>query len=121
MTARSAQRPPKPKPPVNRARMFDLDLLEREGDTPPPFGFRVGGDEFIVGDIDDLDWKTVLTLRRDDMILFFQSALGDDYGKFAKHNIPLWKVNELAKRLDEHFGWSAKAGEEGEDDASSTS
>jgi hypothetical protein len=106
---------------VKKSKVFDLDALERDGDVPEPFGFTVGDDDFVVDDIDNLEWKTVLRLRRDDLEQFFSSVLGDDYQRFSEHTIPLWKVAELARRLDEHFGWTVKAGEQGEENASSTS
>ncbi len=115
------------KPTVKKSKVVDLDAMEREGKVPPPFAFKLQdvktgkSAEFVVSDLEDLDWKLVLNLRRDDLEQFFAAVLGDDYGRFSELTIPLWKVNHLGKLLDEHFGWTEKAGELGEDTASPTS
>lgn len=110
-----------PAAQVRRTGAFDLDTLEREGDVIEPFVATRGGEEFVFADAEDLDWQDAVNLRMDDPVELVKLLLGEDYDRFAKHRMPLWKLNALMEAIDKHYGWSAKLGDQGEGNASSTS
>lgn len=116
----SARTPDKPAP---RAKTFDLDKLEKDRKAPKPLPVRVNGEEFIFHDVDDVDWRKLREIHdSQDIDLQLRAMLGDEqYDRFCEHDIPGWKVEALMTHLDEHFGWSARMGEQGEEIASSTS
>ena len=113
--------PSKPKV-VNRKDTFDLDALEKDADAPKPKPVRLGGEEFIFADLQDADWQTLRDIRDgEDVDEQLRTMLGGQYEGFAEKPLPGWKLTALMRELDEHFGWSARMGGQGEDAASSTS
>jgi hypothetical protein len=114
---------PKPKVP-NRAATLDLDTLEKDASAPKPLPVRHGGEEFVFGDLDEADFWTELSKLQEDEDVEGQIRLmlGDEqFERFKSKPMPGWKLNALYKRLDEHFGFTKRMGDRGEDDASSTS
>lgn len=111
-TSSSRSRADKPGP------VFNLDVLEREGDAPEPYNFVVGGKRFVVEDLQDIDWQDLVSIGADG-VKGLQVALGEDqYAKFeAIRGIPAWKISKLVEQITQHFGLAAP----GEDSASSGS
>jgi hypothetical protein len=83
---------------------LNLDTLEREGADPEPFVFVLGGDRFVCADVQNEDWQTVAALDEDDPQEALKLLLGRDYEKFAKHRLPLWKLNALLEKWRDHTG-----------------
>lgn len=88
---------------------LDLDALERD-DAPEPFRAVIGGEEFVFGDVDDLDWKDATALHPEDAEPLLRALLGDDFDRFNSKPLPLWKLQALSNALDEHYGWSKRFG-----------
>ena len=111
------------RPKVARDKTFDLDALEKDVKSPKPLPVKVGGEEFIFGDLDEGDfWDDIATMRGDDIEGQFRVMLGDEqFDRFRKHSMPGWKVRALYEHLDKHFGFSTRMGGQGEDDASAGS
>lgn len=114
--------PGKPKV-VNRRNTFNLDTLEKDAEAPKPLPVILGGEEFVFNDIDDADWSEIRGIKDDeDWEEQIGIMLGEERAKeFFSKPISAWKVKELMKHLDEHFGWTARMGDQGEENASSTS
>ena len=113
------------RPKLARDKTFDLDALEKEGSAPKPLPVRLGGEEFIFGDLDEADyWSELVPLGEsgEDIEGQFRVMLGNEqFERFQKHRLPGWKVKALYEHLDSHFGFSTRLGDQGEDDASSGS
>jgi hypothetical protein len=117
------------RPKLARDKTFDLDALEKEGKAPKPLPVRLGGEEFVFGDLDEGDyWSELAPLALserqsgEDLEGQFRIMLGDEqFERFRKHRLPGWKVKALYEHLDSHFGFSSRLGDPGEDDASSGS
>lgn len=120
-TRKTPSRNPAASAPGPRPAVFDLDSLERDGEVVEPFRAVVGGEEFVFGDVEDVDWQDAVALRVDQPQELLRSLLGEDFDRFAEKRMPLWKLNALCEALDQHYGWSAKLGAVGEDNASPTS
>lgn len=108
----------RPKPLVKRSKVFDVDALEREV-VHEPFVAKVGGREYVFPDPTDMDWQDAVSLDPNDIIESFRQWLGDDYDEFAKHRMQLWKLVELAKAIQEHYGITPET--EGKDSESAGS
>lgn len=107
----------RPKPPVKKAKSFDLDALERE-DAPEPFAAMLGGQQFIFNDPQEMDWKEAVAIGPSDVTEFLVASLGpDQYEEFKTKRLPLWKLIKLSEAVQKHYGMLP----EGEDSASSTS
>ena len=112
-----------------RAKTFDLDALEKDAKAPKPLPVKLGGEEFVFGDIDNADFWTELAPLDDvpgnsvaGIEAQFRVMLGDEeFDRFKRHRIPGWKVKALYEHLDSHFGFSTRMGNQGEEDASSGS
>jgi hypothetical protein len=109
----------RPKPAVKRSKIFDVDALEREV-VHEPFVARVGGRDYTFPDPTDMDWQDAISLDPNDIVASFREWLGEDeYTEFAKHRMSLWKLVELAKAVQEHYGLTPEA--EGKDSGSAGS
>lgn len=105
----------RPKPPVKKAKSFDLDALEREG-APEPFAAIIDGDQFIFNDPQEMDWQDAVAIGPNDVKPFLLASLGpDQYDDFMKKRMPLWKLMKLSEAVQQHYGMLP----EGEEDASS--
>jgi hypothetical protein len=113
------------RPKVARDKTFDLDALEKEASAPKPVPVKLGGEEFIFGDLDEADYWTELAPlgeSGEDIEGQFRVMLGDEqFERFKKHRLPGWKVRDLYKFLDQHFGFTTRMGDQGNDSGSSTS
>ena len=93
---------------------LDLDSLEREGERPEPYAFHLGGEQFFIEDPIDLDWQGVLSVDPRDTVKALRIWMGDEqFLRFSKLKLPLWKMNELSKLVMDHFGLTAEAQGEG--------
>ena len=93
---------------------LDLDSLERDGDRPEPYAFHLDGQQFRIEDPIDLDWQGVLSVDPRDTVKALRIWMGDEqFLRFSKLKLPLWKMNELSKRVMDHFGLTAEAQGEG--------
>lgn len=104
----------RPKPAVKRSKIFDVDALEREVDRGP-FVARIGGEEYVFPDPTDMDWQDASRVDANNVVESFKAWLGEDYERFAKHRMPVWKLIELFKAIQEHYGITDE--DEGKDDA----
>jgi hypothetical protein len=113
------------RPKVDRRATFDLDALEKDAKAPKPLPVLLGGEEFIFGDLDEGDfWTELSPLQQsgEDIEGQFRVMLGEEqFARFKRHRLPGWKVRALYEHLDEHFGFSKRMGDQGEDGASSGS
>jgi hypothetical protein len=84
--------------------VFSLDALEREG-KPDPFQFAVGGERFVVEDMEERDWQDLLFIG-DDPEKGLQVSLGDEqYLRFKEiRGVPSWKLQKLMEAIAEYFG-----------------
>jgi hypothetical protein len=84
---------------------LDLDALEWEGEERPgPYPFHLGGEQFFIKDPIDLDWQGVLSVDPRDQIRALRVWMGEeDFLRFYKLKLPLWKINRLAKDVIAHF------------------
>lgn len=82
---------------------LNLDTLEREGDVPTPFVVVLGGDRFVFRDIQDEDWQTVADIDENNPQEALRVLLGDDYEKFAAHQLKLWKLSKLLDEWRKHI------------------
>jgi hypothetical protein len=107
-----------------KPKAFDLDTLTKDAEAPKPLPVTHAGEEFIFNDIDEADYWLELTQAGGDENAEDQIRimLGDEqYEHFKTLPMPGWKLQALMKRLNEHFGFTARMGNQGEDNASSTS
>lgn len=111
------------RPAVARDKTFDLDALEKEAGAPKPLPVKHGGETFVFGDLDEGEfWTQIAPLQGDDLEGQFRIMLGDEqFDRFQRHPLPGWKARALYEHLDEHFGFSARLGNQGEGNASSGS
>ena len=100
---------------------FDLDKLEREGDLPDPFTFRMGDEVFTLADAGEIDYHDIVDMGTNPMAqaVMIARLLGDEqYAKLrAKGPLPQWKAELLMEKWQEHYGIPSP----GEAAASSTS
>jgi hypothetical protein len=113
------------RPKLARDKTFDLDALEKDAKAPKPLPVKLGGEEYLFGDLDEGDyWSELVPLDQegDSIEGQLRVMLGEEqFERFKAHRLPGWKINALYKHLDEHFGFSKRLGDQGEDDASSGS
>lgn len=110
-TARSRTARPAPDPELEG---LDLDALEHEGERPEPYAFHLEGEQFYIEDPIDLDWQPVLSVHPRDTIKALKVWMGDEqFLRFAGLSLPLWKMNELSKRVMDHFDLTPEAAGEG--------
>jgi hypothetical protein len=84
--------------------VLNLDTLEREGGSPAPFDFVLGGRRFILSDPKEIDWQDLIAAMRSP-ILFFKMVLpADDQRPFFDTKIPAWKLNALMQGYQDHYG-----------------
>lgn len=93
----------------SQAIALNLDTAERDSkEIREPFAFVVGGRQLVLSDPADLDWQVVNAI--DDEVEYLKSAMKpDDLEHFLAQPIPLWKIEQLGRKYQEHYG----AGEPG--------
>ncbi|MEU6725465.1 hypothetical protein ABZ917_17295 [Nonomuraea wenchangensis] len=83
---------------------FDLDAVENEA-TQEPFTFTFGGEVFTMLAPEDIDWQALADTSAPDWLLTYVAALlGDDFERFAAHEVPTRKLNKLLEACQEHYG-----------------
>lgn len=83
---------------------LDLDTLEREGGPKVPFDFVLQDHRYILIDPQDVDWQQLL-VSMDNPVAFFRLVLAkDDHTAFFGGVLPMWKMNVLMRRYQEHYG-----------------
>lgn len=94
---------------------LDLDALEREGDTPEPYTFRVNGRDWTARHPDDVDWTVIAAMDPDDPRDVLAAYLDEaTYREFVQQGVPKWKILKLMAALNRHYYGSADApGESG--------
>jgi hypothetical protein len=101
-TKPAEQETPPAAPPVNVD--LDLDAIERDGNRPGPFVFRLKGQVFQLIDPRDIDWQDLLVAQRNPL-MFVKFALGDaDYKRFLQLSVPEWQMEKLMAGFFKHFG-----------------
>jgi hypothetical protein len=82
---------------------INLDTLEREDGVEVPFAAVVGGKRLVFSDPQDADWQDLVDL--DDPDTFAEICLqGEDRKHFLETRMPAWKMNELMKAFQQHYG-----------------
>lgn len=112
------------KPKASNSGTFDLDALEKDAKAPKPLTIQHGGEEFVFNDLDEADYWRELTQHGsgENVEDQLRIMLGDErYEHFKSLPMPGWKLRDLMKHLDEHFGFTARMGNQGEGNALSTS
>lgn len=91
--------------PAKAATKLNLDTLEREGGPKEPFEFTFVGRDYVLLDPEDVDWQDLM-LAMASAQTFFQFVLptAEDRAEFFKHKMPVWKMNVLMRRYQEHYG-----------------
>lgn len=83
---------------------FDLDAIEAEANGEP-FTFVLQGEVFTMLAPEDADWQVMTDTDRPDWTrAFMQELLADDYERFAKHTVPIRKLNALIEACTQHYG-----------------
>lgn len=83
---------------------FDLDAVEDEA-TQTPFTFTLGGEVFTMLAPEDADWQVMTDTDRPDWTrAFMQELLAEEYERFAKHSVPIRKLNKLIEACTAHYG-----------------
>lgn len=84
---------------------LNLDDLEREGEERPgPYPFNLKGEQFYVQDPIELDWQGVLSVDPRNQIQALRVWMGEeDFLRFSKLSLPLWKMKRLFEQIAEHF------------------
>jgi hypothetical protein len=85
------------------AAVFDLDALEREA-HPGPLVVRLAGREMVLKDLLEMDWTEAFHLDLDDADQVLSTLMEpDDLEALRSGAVPLWKLLELAKRINAHY------------------
>lgn len=93
---------PQDKPKIG----LNLDTLEREGGTPPPFVVVVGGKPYTLVDPQEIPWDQLVGMRSNPAEFLEAAAPPDKADAFvaATKRMPAWKVTALAQAYRDHFG-----------------
>lgn len=83
---------------------LDLDSLEREGGSPLPFVFQLGGKRFMLSDPKEIDWQDLITALTNPYVFFKLTLPPDDQEAFFSSKVPSWKLNHLVEKYIEHYG-----------------
>lgn len=91
-------------PTIKPSSALNLDTLEREGGTKPPFEFTLRGQDYVLSDPQDVDWQDLL-VAMNNPIAFFRYVLPEvDQTSFFAGKLETWKLNVLMSKYQEHFG-----------------
>lgn len=83
---------------------LDLDALERDGNRPGPYSFRIEGVRFTLTDPRELDWQDLLVAQRNPL-MFIKFTMGpEQYKTFLATHVPEWKMERLMIAFFKHFG-----------------
>jgi hypothetical protein len=96
----AAGRPEDQPAPVS----LNLDTLEREGGTRPPFVVVLGGRRLLLSDPAEVDWQKLLVAMRDPHVFFRLIIPPDDHDAFFGAALPGWKMNQLMTTYMAHYG-----------------
>lgn len=90
--------------PARPTAALDLDNLEREGGPKVAFDFVLRDRKYVLTDPQEVDWQRLL-ISMDNPVEFFRLVLPkDDHGAFFGSELPMWKMNVLMRRYQEHYG-----------------
>lgn len=82
---------------------LNLDTLERENGVEVPFVAVIGGKTLVFSDPAEQPWQDLMDL--DDPEEFARMCLSeDDRGHFLEHPLEAWKMNELLRAFQAHYG-----------------
>lgn len=99
---------------------LNLDTLKREGEKPDPYICVLKGRPYTFSDPAEMEWQDAAAMGAEDILRFIRGLLQEtDWEEFRKVRLELWKVAELAKDIQRHYGVSGET--EGKDDDSSGS
>jgi hypothetical protein len=83
---------------------LNLDTLEREGETPQPYAFILGGKRYMLSDPKDIDWQQLIMALMDPFLFFRLTMPPEDHEKFFSTPIPTWKINAMITGYQKHYG-----------------
>lgn len=86
---------------------FDLDALEREGQTKAPFKFKHGGKTFTLSDPAELDLRDIVAVGQNPAAepWLLAKLMGDQYGEVvAAGPLPQWKIQPMLQAYFDHYG-----------------
>lgn len=101
-------RPAEQAPPAGPARpaALNLDTLDRQ-DAPLPFDFIHDGYRYVLSDPKDIDWQDVVAAMSNPHMFFKLVLPADDRRRFFESRLPVWKMNILMERYQDHYGLPA--------------
>lgn len=83
---------------------LDLDALEREGGSPIPFVFVLGGKRYLLSDPKEIDWQDLISALTNPYMFFKLMLPPDDQDTFFGTKVPSWKLNTLVESYIKHYG-----------------
>lgn len=94
---------------------FDIDALEQP-ERPEPFTVRLNGRDYVLRDMQDIDFRELLAGFRarvlGDPEPLLRSALAEeDRAEFFSNQLPPWKLEKLFGAYNKHYGVSEDPGE----------
>lgn len=117
---RSRSTTPRTPKPTLKVTGINLDTLKREGEQAAraelePYKFVLGGELFILNSIMDLDWKLAASFTVNDAVRSIRALMEpEDFARFTKHKLPLWKLLELMRSYEKYHKIDPQSlGEEG--------
>lgn len=86
------------------ATVLDLDTLEREGGSKPPFVFQHNGKRYLLSDPQDVDWQKLIDAMASPFAFFRNVLPADDQREFFASPMASWKMNALMEAYMKHYG-----------------
>jgi hypothetical protein len=108
-TRTSRPRPTTAKKDSLKPNGLNLDTLQREGEPPEPYICILKGRLYTFTDPADMEWQDAARMGADDILAFIRGLLQEkDWDEFKEVRLELWKVSELAKDIQKHYGITAE-------------
>lgn len=86
-----------------RPAALNLDTLERE-DAAIPFDFIHDAYRYVLSDPKEVDWQDLIAAMTNPVMFFRLVLPADDRRKFFESRLPMWKMNILMERYQDHYG-----------------
>lgn len=88
---------------ANQKVLFVLDALEREK-VAEPFIFEYQGEIFELLDPKDIDWQDLMIGQEQPRLMLHVIMAEDQRARFLEKKLPMWLLEELLTRWQQHFG-----------------
>lgn len=82
---------------------IDLDILERDGEIPPPFTFKLADRSYRMHDPNEAHWRDLLVGLSNPVQMVQYLIHPDDKEAFLEARLPAWKLNKLLRSYLQHY------------------